>query len=107
MKKTITYCNKCGKEFDETDVACGFHVKQRIGYGSVHDTDWLVLDLCCDCLDNLIDLCKIAPIVDGELPDPEPQAAEFIPQVYDPLKPYVVYTAADGNTDPYQIPMEV
>lgn len=99
MKKTITYCNRCGKEFDETDMMCDFHVRRRIGYGSVHDGELFVLDLCCDCLDNLIDSCKIKPILDRDFLTEEDIKAFS--------KPVTVLYPADGNTDPYQIPMEV
>ena len=61
MKKC--YCNLCGKEMDFWDVQEEFSIKSfNIGYGSKHDGDSLELDLCCDCMDELIDRCKINPI---------------------------------------------
>ena len=61
MKKC--YCNLCGKEMDFWDVQEEFSIQSYyIGYGSKHDGDALELDLCCDCMDDLIDRCKINPI---------------------------------------------
>ena len=61
MKKC--YCNLCGKEMDFWDVQEEFSIHNfNIGYGSKHDGDALELDLCCDCMDDLIDRCKISPI---------------------------------------------
>lgn len=56
-------CNKCGKEFDIYDVQEDFTIhSQMIGYGSKYDGSSLQLDLCCECMDELIDSCKISPI---------------------------------------------
>ena len=61
MKKC--YCNLCGKEMNFWDIQEEFSIKSSsIGYGSKHDGDALELDLCCDCMDELIDRCKINPI---------------------------------------------
>lgn len=61
MKKC--YCNLCGKEMDFWDVQEAFSIQSfNIGYGSKHDGEALELDLCCDCMDDLIDRCKINPI---------------------------------------------
>ena len=61
MKKC--YCNLCGKEMDFWDVQEEFSIQSfNIGYSSKHDGDSLELDLCCDCMDELIDRCKINPI---------------------------------------------
>lgn len=61
MKKC--YCNLCGKEMDFWDIQEEFSIQSfNIGYGSKHDGDALELDLCCDCMDELIDRCKINPI---------------------------------------------
>lgn len=61
MKKC--YCNLCGKEMNFWDIQEKFSIQSDyIGYGSKHDGDALELDLCCDCMDELIDRCKINPI---------------------------------------------
>lgn len=91
MKKVITYCNRCGKEFDTTDEACGFYVRQKIGYGSAYDGEWLTLDLCTECLDGFIDSCRIDPTASD---DPE----NLIREPDAPRR--VMYC------DPCQIPME-
>jgi len=57
------YCNKCGKEFDVYDSQEDFSIYSLlIGYGSKYDGSSLELDLCCECMDELIDSCKISPI---------------------------------------------
>jgi len=62
------YCNKCGREMDEFDIQEELSIQSRLGYGSRHDGDMLQLDLCCECMDELIDSCKISPLEawDGE-----------------------------------------
>ena len=102
MKKTITYCNYCGKEFDFTDSILGFHAEQRLGFGSIYDGDLFYIDLCCGCLDRLIDSCKITPIEDVETFDTN--GLDDI--VYTADHTVACTTMPDGNTDPYQIPME-
>ncbi len=120
MKKTITYCNYCGKEFDKADMTGGMRIGHLLGYGSIHDGNYLTLDLCSDCLDNLIDSCKISPLEEcGYAPrsadeDQHTETEGVVHELWSPCSPYkpyvvysdTVYTAADGNTDPYQIPME-
>ena len=60
MKKTI--CNLCGKNFDFWDEQEDFSIYTRIGYGSKYDDEQLKLNLCCECMDELIDLCVISPV---------------------------------------------
>ena len=55
-------CNMCGKEFDDWDMQEDFSIHGCIGYGSKFDGLYLRLDLCCDCMDNLIRSCKIPPV---------------------------------------------
>ena len=55
-------CNMCGKEFDVWDAQEDFNISGWIGYGSKFDGLYLQLDLCCDCMDNLIRSCKITPV---------------------------------------------
>ena len=58
------YCNLCGKEFDEWDYHENYSIQKKIGYGSSHDGETLSLDICVDCMDKLIDGCKISPVYD-------------------------------------------
>ncbi len=58
----VLICNKCGRPFDEWDINNGFSIKSHIGYGSEHDGSFLDLDLCCSCMDELIDSCRISPV---------------------------------------------
>ena len=58
------YCNMCGKEMGFWDIQEDFKIRTEIGYGSKHDGESLELDLCCDCMDKLIEQCKISPVHD-------------------------------------------
>lgn len=62
----IAYCNKCGKQLDIYDKQEDFSLETRVGYGSKYDGRVLNLDLCCSCMDELIDSCLISPIEDEE-----------------------------------------
>lgn len=66
MAKKI-YCNICGKKFNEWDAQQRFGCFGPIGYGSKHDTEFLDLDICIDCMDKIIDACAISPTVDMEM----------------------------------------
>lgn len=57
-----TKCNKCGREFDLWDMQEDFSIQRSLGYGTKYDGDDLFLNLCCDCMEELIDSCKISPI---------------------------------------------
>lgn len=61
-----TRCNRCGKKFNLWDTQEDFSIYRRLGYGTKYDGSTLELDLCCECMDNIIDDCKISPIVDNE-----------------------------------------
>ena len=56
------YCNKCGKQMDSWDIQHHFSITKRLGYGSKYDGEVLNLDICCDCMDEIIDACIISPI---------------------------------------------
>lgn len=60
------YCNICGKEFDEWDAQEAFSIEKKIGYGSKYDGETLSLHICINCMDELIDKCKIRPVYDVE-----------------------------------------
>lgn len=61
-----TFCNICGKEFDEFDENNNFCISTFIGFGSEHDGDYLRLDICTDCMDKIIEGCSINPVEDWE-----------------------------------------
>lgn len=55
-------CNKCGKVLDVLDRNEHFSVRQHLGYGTKYDGSHLVLRLCCDCMEEIINSCKVSPI---------------------------------------------
>lgn len=62
-------CNLCGADFSPEDEELDFGLDMILPYGSVHDMAHLRLDLCCRCLDRLMDEyivpnCKINPLVE-------------------------------------------
>lgn len=57
-------CNKCGKQFDRWDEQENYHVYAKLGFGSRHDGCRLELDLCCSCMDALIEECAVSPIIE-------------------------------------------
>lgn len=63
MAKEI-FCNLCGKKFDFFDEQEDFSIARTIGYGSRYDMCSLRLDLCCECMDKLIEQCAISPVTD-------------------------------------------
>ena len=70
----IIICNKCGKEFDFWDSQEDFEIqKDELGYGTKHDGQALELNLCCQCMSELISECKISPVSDPII------KAEFMP----------------------------
>lgn len=60
MRQTL--CNICGNKFDFWDEQENYSIYTTIGYGSKYDGEHLKLDICCKCMDNLIDRCGISPI---------------------------------------------
>lgn len=58
----VLYCNKCGKKLDMWDEQEDFSMQRQLGYGSRYDGDTLDLDLCCSCMDGLIESCAIPPV---------------------------------------------
>lgn len=61
----VRTCNKCGKKFDEWDTEEGFSIYSTLGYGTKYDGSKLELDLCCKCMEKLIDSCAVSPIVNN------------------------------------------
>lgn len=64
-----TFCNVCGKEFDEYDYNAGNALFRKAHYGSKYDGQFIVLDMCLDCFDNLIESCAISPLFDDQKAD--------------------------------------
>ena len=64
MAKEIV-CNKCGKKFDVFDKQEAFRLYRHLGYGTKYDGSYLELDLCCECMEQLIEECKISPIIEN------------------------------------------
>ena len=66
----IGICNMCGKGFDIWDTQEDFSIYRSLGYGTKYDGDELQLDLCCDCMEKIIDECKVHPVTKpGKLED--------------------------------------
>ena len=65
MSKQIV-CNKCGKPFDIWDKQENFQIYRNLGYGTKYDGSKLDLNLCCNCMEELVDGCWINPIIDIE-----------------------------------------
>lgn len=55
-------CNKCGKFLDLWDFQEDFSLRRFLGYGTKYDGERLEIKLCCECMEKLIDECKISPI---------------------------------------------
>jgi Fe2+ or Zn2+ uptake regulation protein len=59
-------CNKCGKIFDIFDKQENFSISTVCGYGTKFDGSAINLHLCCDCMEELIDSCKVSPVESEE-----------------------------------------
>lgn len=55
-------CNVCGKEFDAWDRKEDFSIHKRCGYGTKYDGETINLDICCECMERLIESCAISPM---------------------------------------------
>lgn len=64
MVRSEVLCNMCGKELDIWDIQENFSIRGRFGYGTKYDGSDYDLDLCCGCMEKLIDECVISPIID-------------------------------------------
>ena len=58
-------CSKCGKAFDFFDAQEDFSIRRKLGYGTKYDGDRLDVQLCCDCMEKLIDECAVSPITEN------------------------------------------
>lgn len=61
-----TICNICGQEFDFWDGNENFAIHTRLGYGTKFDGDILDLHICCDCMENIIQMCSVSPIEEAD-----------------------------------------
>lgn len=43
-----------------------FKIHTNIGYGSKFDGENLNINICCICMDHLIERCKVSPISDNQ-----------------------------------------
>ena len=57
-------CNMCGNEIRDEPIA--LLVDKMIGYGSKYDLEWLHMRMCADCMDKMIDSCKINPVEENK-----------------------------------------
>lgn len=55
-------CNRCGKILDFFDKQQNFFIHTKLGYGSIFDGETVYYQLCCDCIDKVINECVIQPI---------------------------------------------
>lgn len=55
-------CNKCGKILDTWDIQEDFTLERALGFGTKHDGETLKLRLCCKCIEDLINGCKVNPL---------------------------------------------
>lgn len=63
---TKRVCNVCGRDFDETDAREDYSVHKTMGYGTKFDGDTIDLHLCCECMEKLIEGCKVSPVEENE-----------------------------------------
>lgn len=59
-------CNLCGTTYDTWDDLENFSITKKLGFGTKYDGSNLDLHLCCECLQNLVDICAISPIHEDE-----------------------------------------
>lgn len=55
-------CNICGEEFDIWDSQENFHIHQDCGFGTKFDGDRVELNICCVCMEKLVEHCNISPV---------------------------------------------
>lgn len=54
----------CGREMDEIDISEDLGIHTMLGYGTKYDGHELNLDLCCACMNRIIEECEINPVVE-------------------------------------------
>lgn len=63
---TRKFCNMCGREMDWADDSAEFNIHTYLGYGTRYDGGYLRLDLCCNCMERLIEECELNPVEENE-----------------------------------------
>ena len=58
-------CSMCGKTLDFLDTQQNLVIHKDMKYGSKYDLHTVHLQLCCECFDNLVDSCKVSPVLGG------------------------------------------
>lgn len=59
-------CSKCGEELDFWDQQEDFSIHRHLGYGTKFDGSDLDIELCCVCMEELIETCAICPVTERE-----------------------------------------
>ena len=57
-----TRCNMCGRTFTPIDKYGGILIDEILGYGTKYDGEYLRINMCCECLESMIEKCVISPI---------------------------------------------
>lgn len=52
MKSEEIRCTMCNIILNEWDIQEDFSLQRWIGYGSIHDMEYLDMHFCCDCFDK-------------------------------------------------------
>lgn len=60
MAKEI-YCNVCGKRMGPTEKYDYVSINQSLAYASKYDGEYIEIDFCPKCLDDLIEKLAIPP----------------------------------------------
>jgi len=60
--KAENKCSMCGKTFDIWDEQEDFSIEKQLGYGTKYDGHRVSVRLCCECMEKIIDQCKISPL---------------------------------------------
>ena len=63
-------CNLCGKRFDRKDVRQNFTIKSVVGPGSDYEGSRVIMRMCCDCFDRILEGCEVSPIEQENPRDP-------------------------------------
>ena len=58
----VKRCNLCGNVIDPMTGRGGIHISEELGYGSKYDMDLLDMEICYECLDRIVDACRISPV---------------------------------------------
>lgn len=59
-------CNVCGRPFGLVDKYGGLFIDEVLGYGTKHDGERLCMNICCRCLESMIERCAILPLKSTE-----------------------------------------